>query len=104
MRKDVKEKFKKLPIEYYDTHSSGNILSVVTNDIETISLTLQQSISQAINSALSIVGILIMMLTISGYMTLIAVGSLPLFLIITMVIAKKSQKKFVKQQSQTRSA
>lgn len=99
MRKDVKEKFKKLPIEYYDTHSSGNILSVVTNDIETISLTLQQSISQAINSALSIVGILIMMLTISGYMTLIAVGSLPLFLIITMVIAKKSQKKFVKQQA-----
>lgn len=99
MRNNIKDKFKKLPINYYDTHSSGNILSIVTNDIEIISTSLQQSITQAITSVLSIVGILIMMLTISGYMTLIAVASLPLFLIITMIIAKKSQKKFVKQQS-----
>ncbi len=99
MRNDIKEKLKKLPISYYDTHSSGNILSIVTNDIDMISTSLQQSITQAITSVLSIVGIFIMMLTISGYMTLITVASLPLFLIITMIIAKKSQKKFVKQQS-----
>lgn len=99
MRKEIKEKLKKLPIDYYDTNSSGNILSIVTNDIEVISTSLQQTITQAITSVLSIIGIFIMMLTISGYMTLIAVASLPLFLIITMIIAKKSQKKFVKQQS-----
>ncbi|MDD4316348.1 MAG: ABC transporter ATP-binding protein, partial [Clostridia bacterium] len=99
MRQDVKDKFKKLPVSYFDTHSAGEILSVVTNDIETISTSLQQSITQAITSVLSIVGIFVMMLTISGYMTLIAVGSLPLFMIITMIIAKKSQKKFVIQQT-----
>lgn len=99
MRNEVKEKFKTLPIRYYDKNSSGNILSVVTNDIETISVSLQQSITQAITSVLSIVGIFIMMLTISGYMTLIVLFSLPLFMIITFIIAKKSQKKFVKQQS-----
>jgi ATP-binding cassette subfamily B protein len=99
MRQDIKEKFKTLPISYFDTRSAGDILSVVTNDIEVISTSLQQSITQAITSVLSIVGIFIMMLTISGYMTLIAVGSLPLFLVITMIIAKKSQKKFVVQQA-----
>jgi ATP-binding cassette subfamily B protein len=99
MRRDIKEKFKKLPINYYDTNSSGDILSIVTNDIETISMSLQQSITQAITSVLTIVGIFIMMLTISGYMTLIAIGSLPLFALITFLIAKRSQKKFVFQQS-----
>lgn len=99
MRQDIKEKFEKLPIMYFDTRPAGDILSVVTNDIETISTSLQQSITQAINSVLSIVGIFVMMLTINGYMTLIAVGSLPLFMVITMIIAKKSQKKFVTQQT-----
>lgn len=99
MRREVKEKFKKLPISYYDTRSSGDILSVVTNDIETIAVSLQQSVTQAITSVLAIIGIFIMMLTISGYMTLIVLTSLPLFMIITVFIAKKSQKKFVKQQA-----
>lgn len=99
MRDDIKEKLRRLPINYYDTNSSGNILSIITNDIDMISTSLQQSITQAITSVLSIIGIFIMMLTISGYMTLITIASLPLFLIITMLIAKKSQKKFVKQQS-----
>ena len=100
MRREVKEKLKKLPINYYDTHSSGNILSIITNDIETISNSLQQTITQAVTAILSIIGILIMMLTISGWMTLIAIASLPLFMIITMVIAKKSQKKFALQQNE----
>lgn len=100
MRLQVKEKLKKLPISYYDTHSHGNILSIITNDIETISNSLQQGITQSITGALSIIVIFAMMLSINGLMTLITVASIPLFLIITMVIAKQSQKKFVERQAQ----
>lgn len=100
MRLQVKEKLKKLPISYYDNHSHGNILSIITNDIETISNSLQQGITQSITGALSIIVIFAMMLSINGLMTLITVASIPLFLIITMVIAKQSQKKFVERQAQ----
>jgi len=98
MRKDIKDKMTHLPVKYYDENSTGNLLSRITNDVDTIYNTLQQSLTQSINSVATIVGIIVMMLTISGYLTLITLGTLPLFLIVTVVIAKKSQKRFSAQQ------
>lgn len=98
MRRDIKEKLTRIPVKYFDENSTGNILSRVTNDVDTIYNTLQQSLTQSISGVVSIVGILIMMFTISGYMTLVTLGSIPLYLIVTMLIAKKSQKKFFEQQ------
>jgi ATP-binding cassette subfamily B protein len=98
MRRDIKAKLARLPVSYFDTNSSGAILSRLTNDAETIATSLQQSITQAITGVISLIGIFIMMLLISGYMTLIAVAALPVFLIITLFIVKKSQKHFSAQQ------
>lgn len=98
MRNDVKSKLDRLPLKYYDEHSHGDVLSRITNDMETIATTLQQSLTQLIVSLVSVVGILIMMLTISPVMTLIALLTLPMSMIITVIIAKNSQKYFSKQQ------
>ena len=98
MRKQVKEKLDKLPLKYYDSVQSGEILSRITNDIDTISTTLQQSVNQIISSVFTLLGILIMMLTISPIMTLVVIATLPIFIIITIFIAKKSQKAFTEQQ------
>lgn len=98
MRNDVKDKLDRLPLKYFDTHTHGEILSRVTNDMDNIATTLQQSLTQLITSVVSVVGILIMMLTISPVMTIIAVLTLPASMIITVVIAKKSQKYFADQQ------
>ncbi|MBF4694983.1 ABC transporter ATP-binding protein [Fusibacter ferrireducens] len=98
MRKDVKSKLDRLPLKYYDGHSHGDVLSRITNDMETIATTLQQSLTQLIVSLVSVVGILIMMLTISPVMTLIALLTLPMSMLITVIIAKNSQKYFSKQQ------
>ncbi len=98
MRRDIKEKMTRLPVKYYDENSIGNLLSRITNDVDTIYNTLQQSLTQSISSVTTILGIVIMMLTISGYMTLITLGTLPLFMVITMFIARKSQKRFAAQQ------
>jgi len=99
LRSDIKDKLEKLPVSYFDRTSTGDVLSRITNDVDLIATSLQQSITQVITSIVAIVGIFIMMLTISGWMTLIAVGTLPLFVLITINIAKKSQKKFVQQQN-----
>ena len=98
MRTDVKSKLDRLPLKYYDEHSHGDVLSRITNDMETIATTLQQSLTQLIVSLVSVVGILIMMLTISPVMTLIALLTLPMSMVITVIIAKNSQKYFSKQQ------
>jgi len=98
MRKQVKEKLDKLPLKYFDSIQSGEILSRITNDIDTISTTLQQSVNQIISSAFTLVGILVMMITINIYMTLVALATLPIFILITVFIAKKSQKAFTEQQ------
>ncbi len=98
MRNDVKSKLDRLPLRYFDARTHGEILSRVTNDMDNIATTLQQSLTQIITSFVSVVGILIMMLTISPVMTLIAIVTLPVSLLITAFIAKKSQKYFADQQ------
>lgn len=98
MREDVFTKLKKLPLKYYDSHSHGDTLSRVTNDIDTIANTLQQSLTQFIRSFITIVGIIIMMLTISPLLTLIAVISLPLSVFVIKPFLKRSQRYFANQQ------
>ncbi len=100
MRNQVKLKLTKLPLKYFDGRTHGEVLSRVTNDIDTISNTLQQSVTQVITSVATIIGILIMMLTISFWMTLIALIVLPLTVIISQGIIKKSQVFFKEQQKQ----
>jgi len=100
MRNDVKEKLNRLPLKYFDTHTHGDILSRVTNDMDNIAQTLQQSLTQLITSVISIVGVLIMMISISPLLTLTALVTLPLSGLLTVMIAKKSQKYFIGQQKQ----
>ena len=77
-----------MPLSYFDRHSSGDTLSRVTNDIDTIAQSLNQSLSQVITSSVTVVGIFIMMLTISVKMTLIAVLVLPLSMLLIMFVMK----------------
>jgi ATP-binding cassette subfamily B protein len=98
MRNEVKEKLDRLPLKYFDGRTHGEILSRVTNDMDTIATTLQQSMTQLITSMVTIIGILIMMISISPIMTVIALITLPVSGYLTMIIAKKSQKYFAKQQ------
>lgn len=98
LRQDVNKKLEKLPLKYFDGRSNGETLSRMTNDIDTIGSTLQQSLTQFITSIVTIVGILVMMLTISPLLTLIAVVSLPLSLFVIKPFLKKSQKYFSSQQ------
>lgn len=100
MRNDVYNKLAKLPLKYFDSHTHGEILSRVTNDIDNIATTLQQSMTQLITSLVTIIGILIMMLTISPLMTLIALVTLPLSFVVTAIVAKRSQRYFAAQQKE----
>ncbi|STY33754.1 ABC transporter ATP-binding protein [Listeria fleischmannii] len=98
MRRDLKEKMARMPLKYYDTRSNGDILSRAVNDMDNIANTLQQSLTQAITAIVQIIGVLIMMLTISWQMTLIVVATVPLSIIIVGIIASKSQAFFAAQQ------
>lgn len=100
MRKDVKDKLTRLPLKYFDGRSHGEILSRVTNDVDTIATTLQQSLTQLITSIITILGYIVMMLTISPILTVIVLASLPLYILVTVGIAKKSQKYFGDQQKE----
>ena len=100
MRNEVKLKLTKLPLKYFDGRTHGEVLSRVTNDIDTISNTLQQSVTQVLTAIATIIGILVMMITISGWLTLISLVVLPLTVIISQRIIKKSQKYFVGQQEE----
>ena len=98
LRQDVNEKLEKIPLKYYDGRPNGETLSRVTNDIDTIGSTLQQSVTQFITSIVTIIGIIIMMLTISPILTLISIVSLPLSIFVIRPILKRSQKHFASQQ------
>lgn len=100
LRKDVNAKLNKLPLKYFDARTHGEILSRVTNDVDNIAGTLQQSLTQLITSILTILGVIAMMLSISPLMTLIAVLTLPLSIVGIMQVAKRSQKQFVRQQKE----
>ncbi len=97
-RKNIAEKIKRMPLKYFDTKTHGEALSLVTNDIDTISNTLAQNLSQVVTSVTTIVGILVMMLTISWLMTLVAIIILPLSFALIAAVIRASQKYFKQQQ------
>ena len=98
LRKSISEKINKLPLNYYDKKTNGEVLSRVTNDIDAISQNLNQILSQMITSATTLIGVLIMMLSISVTMTLVSLIVIPLSLVMIMLVVKKSQKHFRAQQ------
>ena len=98
LRNDLAKKINKLPMKYFDKKTNGEVLSVITNDIDTLSMSLDQSITQIITSICTIIGILIMMFSISWEMTLISLIILPVSGIAVGIIVKKSQKYFKMQQ------
>lgn len=98
IRNDIAKKMGKLPMKYFDTKTHGEVLSIITNDIDTLSMNLNQSITQIITSICTIIGILIMMLSISWEMTLISLIILPVSGFIVKIIVGKSQKYFKRQQ------
>jgi len=98
LRRDIAAKINRIPLKYFDGKSQGEVLSHVTNDVDTVSQTLSQSLSQIITSVTSVIGILIMMLTISWTMTLVAILTLPLSVGVISLIVKVSQKYFKQQQ------
>lgn len=99
LRMDFKAKMQRVPVSYYDTHSNGDIMSRAVNDMDNIAGTLQQSLIQIVTSFLTFFGVLYIMFTISWKLTLIALVSVPLSLIVVGIIAPRSQKLFSKQQS-----
>lgn len=98
LRKEISQKINRLPLKYFDSISHGEVLSRVTNDVDTVSQSLNQSLSQIITSATTLVGVLIMMLSISWQMTIVAILILPISMIVVMGIVKRSQKYFKAQQ------
>ncbi len=98
MRREVREKLGRLPLRFFDTRTHGDILSRVTNDVDAVSSTLQQSLVQMVSSLVTMVGVVVMMLTISPSLTLLTLVTVPLSIFATMFIAKRSQKHFVGQQ------
>jgi ATP-binding cassette subfamily B protein len=97
-RKDISEKIDKLPFKYFDTRTYGEVLSRVTNDVDTVGTTLNQSLTQIITSITSIIGVLIMMLTINVLMTGVSLVIIPLAFILIAVVVKASQRYFKQQQ------
>ena len=98
LRNDIAVKINKLPMKYFDTKTHGEVLSIITNDIDTLSMNLNQSITQIITSVCTIIGILIMMFSISWQMTLISLVILPIAGVLVKIIVSKSQKYFRAQQ------
>ncbi|MDE5858895.1 MAG: ABC transporter ATP-binding protein, partial [Oscillospiraceae bacterium] len=98
MRKEISEKIHRIPMKYYESNTHGEVLSRVTNDVDTLGMSLNQSITQLITSVTTIIGVLIMMLSISWLMTLIALIILPISATLVMLVVKSSQKYFKQQQ------
>ena len=98
MRREISEKINRMPLKYFESRTYGEVLSRVTNDVDTLGMGLNQSITQIITSICSIIGILIMMLSISPIMTLIAVVILPVSAFLLSMVVKISQKHFRDQQ------
>jgi ATP-binding cassette, subfamily B, multidrug efflux pump len=101
LRQDVDRKLARLPLKYFDSHPRGDTLSRVTNDIDNIGQTLQQSLTQLITSLLTVVGVLILMLTISPILAVISLLAVPASIVVTVLIASRSQKQFMAQWAST---
>ena len=98
LRKDISHKINKLPLSYFDRKTQGEVLSYITNDVDTVSQSLNQGITQIITSVTMLIGIIVMMLSISWQMTIIAILVLPVAIGLITGVVKKSQKYFIKQQ------
>ena len=98
IRNDLTHKINKLPMKYFDKRTNGEVLSIITNDVDTLSTGLNQSITQIITSVCTIIGILVMMFSISPEMTIVSLLILPISALILKKVIGKSQKYFVKQQ------
>jgi len=101
LRRRVEAKLSRLPLKYFDSQPRGEVLSRVTNDIDNLSQTLQQTFSQLVTAVLTVIGVLAMMFWISPLLALVALVTIPLSLVVTMLIAKRSQPQFVQQWAAT---
>ena len=98
MRRDISEKINRMPLGYFESHLVGDVLSRITNDVDTMGQSLNQSVTQLITSLCTVIGVIAMMLTISPLMTLISLIILPVSMLLIMLVVKKSQKYFKAQQ------
>lgn len=98
LRKDISEKIHRMPLKYFESKTTGEVLSRITNDVDTVSQNLDQSLTQVISSFTLAIGVIIMMFTISPLMTLVTLLIIPFSFIFVMLIVKKSQKYFAEQQ------
>ena len=99
LRQDFEEKMRRVPIKYYDTHNNGDIMSRMVNDMDNIAVTLQHSLIQIITSVLTVIGVFILMLTISWKLTIIALVTIPLSILVVAFVAPTSQRLFGRQQA-----
>jgi ATP-binding cassette subfamily B protein len=97
-RRDISKKMNRMPLKYFDANTHGEVLSRITNDVDTVNQTLSQSLTQIITSLVTVVGVLVMMFSISWMMTLVALVVIPLSMITVMLIVRQSQKFFKQQQ------
>jgi ATP-binding cassette subfamily B multidrug efflux pump len=97
-RRDISEKINRMPLKYFDTTTYGEVLSRITNDVDTVNQTLSQSLTQIITSVVTVVGVLVMMISISWLMTLVALIIVPLSMVVVSIIIRQSQKYFKEQQ------
>lgn len=98
MRQDISAKINRLPFSYFDKQTYGEVLSRITNDVDTVSQTFNQSLSQIVSALVMIIGIMIMMLSISWQMTIVALLTLPISMSFVLIVIKKSQTQFMNQQ------
>ena len=101
LRRDAEAKLARLPLKYFDSHAHGDMLSRVTNDIDNITTTLQQGLSQILTSTLTIVGVLAVMVWISPLLAVVALVTVPLSIVVTLLVARRSQKHFAAQWART---
>jgi ATP-binding cassette subfamily B protein len=101
LRSDVEDKLGRLPLQFFDKQPRGELLSRVTNDIDNVSMSLQQTISQLLSAVLTVVGVIVMMFVVSPLLALIALVTVPLSVVITTQVAKRSQKLFAAQWAHT---
>jgi ATP-binding cassette subfamily B multidrug efflux pump len=97
-RRDISQKINRMPLKYFDGTTQGEVLSRITNDVDTINQTLSQSLTQIITSVVTVIGVLVMMLSISWTMTLVALTIVPLSALVVMLIVRQSQTHFKRQQ------
>ena len=98
MRYDIKVKLDKVPLKYFDGTPTGEILSRLTNDVELVSVTLQDTVNQVITVVTTVAGVIFMMARLDWVMAVVTIASVPLLLLVSMLVIKKSQKEFAKQQ------